>query len=362
MSGYQNQLNICSRETERTLIKIGSLPFIMGFFMTGPSFALACMRASQPVISGLNLTGLSEFVKNTARIYPTVTSKQISRSMTAGTTSTSAEAIEAELIETDALEMKALKPKTKLSTYGPITLAVSAEALFSGITGVIQMQSTGKIQPIETSWTENFGLHVRAALKLTPYTYRWTTVASIANVSGIAILTPEIQKKSQAITNHPTLQTLLSLSLSSYIVSLITTPINTLGARYLKNIAITQTGSQLVLTPQKSLLATYRGIMQQGIQPALKTLFKPYPITGAMTLLAYSVIGLVDKTVDVLVPDAPIPRSHLKAPNSFEDLTGTYTPSPHIHARTFQSVIFAETTTSPKSNIATPEPGWEFLE
>jgi hypothetical protein len=164
-------------------------------------------------------------------------------------------------------------------------------------------------------------------MRFTPHTYSWAAIASIMNVSGIAILAPKVKEFSSQLTDNKTAQTLIALFLSSSAVSGVTTPINTLGGRYLKSLEVNQTDWRLAITPTQSLMSTAQNVMKDGLKQGLKTLFKPYPLTVGMTFLSYGCIEVVNRAVDALLSDQvmtsnTVSEEEKETPEAKEDSLG----------------------------------------
>lgn len=208
-------------------------------------------------------------------------------------------------------------------------IAVGFETGFSGLVGLMQAQANKKIaRPEGLKPLRAFGWNAYATAKFTPHTASWTAAASASSVFGLTVISPWTKHVISGFTPSATLQNLGSVLATSMLVSLVTTPINTIGGRYLAAVKIAQTGSSLDLTPTQSLYQTFSGLLKSGSKDALKNLFRPYKTTVALTFLAYGSIEIVNSAVERTLPDYTVTVSRPFPQSSCAFATPEKTQSP----------------------------------
>jgi len=290
----QKQSQTISRETERTAAKIAALPLGLTAAMAIPSYALVRMRNGERVITGLSAGALFGLLRNGWKVAPTVLGKQSSRSA-AGFAAPDKKAAE----------------ESNTARYAPAAFAVGVETGFSGLNGVMAGYATEQLKtPTNIGFFKKVSWGTKAMLHYTPLTVGLTSVASAANVAGVAAIMPTSQRYAAEITDNKYLQKTLALLFTSGATAALTTPVNTLLSRSLKGAKVEQNGLKLSVTPTKTPLGIAKEIIaKEGLLQGVRALERAWPLTTVMTGIAYSAVLATNELVDFAIPDTTAPKS-----------------------------------------------------
>ena len=252
-----------------SFIQLALTPLALGAVLTVPSYIMIQSRTSNlGSVGAIRSTGI---MKVYSTLYGSVTAKQTTRSA-------SSLALKGGSIEEKNLMMFS---------------AIGLETFFSGINGVIAGLSKGKL-PAEKFQLANPINFTRASAKYLPYTAMPTFMASSLNCISLAYIKPFLTQKSKQFTDSTFVQQITSVLGSSIVAGVLTTPINTIGTRYVNELNVIlnpENGAKFTLEQTKSLFQTVRST-------SFKQAIKPTGVTVGMTAIAFGTYSAIEAISD----------------------------------------------------------------